>query len=374
MVTEHGNNTPVRFQKLLKNKNNIDRMTLYIDEKTIKNIGDCDAVIDVRSPREFHEDHIIGSVNLPVLKNNEHEKVGTIYKNISPFEAKKIGARLVSLNIASHLQTFFCDKKKSFKPLFYCARGGQRSNSFATICASIGWKCAVLDGGYKAYRKSVMREIEQFSKACTLIVISGKTGNGKTEILSHISSLGGNILDLEGLASHRGSMLGGFPGTEQPRQKYFETLLMEQIRKLDLSKPVFLEAESNKIGNVNIPAELFKKMHHSGCIVVENSRQNRASFLVARYSNVFEDENVVEKFFEFLDSRHPADVAEKAKCFFSSKDWNALARHLLDYHYDPSYERSMGLKDRKILLHAKCNGDIENTARDLACDIISKYG
>ena len=294
-------------------------MTLYIDEKKIENIGDCDAVIDVRSPREFHEDHIIGAINLPVLKNNEHEKVGTIYKNISPFEAKKTGARLVSLNIASHLQTFFRDKKKSFKPLFYCARGGQRSNSFATICASIGWKCAVLDGGYKTYRKSVIREIEQFSKVCTLIVISGRTGNGKTEILSHISSLGGNIIDLEGLASHRGSMLGGFPGTEQPRQKYFETLLMEKIRKLDLSKPVFLEAESNKIGNVNIPSELFKKMQHSGCIVVENSRQNRVRFLVARYSNVFEDRSVVERFFQFLASRYPADVSEKAKYFLKIK-------------------------------------------------------
>tara|TARA_B100000212_G_C26969225_1_gene361810 strand:- start:10 stop:519 length:510 start_codon:yes stop_codon:yes gene_type:complete len=168
-------------------------------------------------------------------------------------------------------------------------------------------------------------------------------------------------------------MLGGFPGTEQPRQKYFETLLMEQIRKLDLSKPVFLEAESNKIGNVNIPSELFKKMQHSGCIVVENSRQNRVRFLVAGYSNVFEDASVVEKFFQFLASRHPADVSEKAKYLLSSKDWNALASHLLDYHYDPSYERSMGLKDRKILLHAKCNGDVESTARDLACDIVSKY-
>jgi len=169
-------------------------------------------------------------------------------------------------------------------------------------------------------------------------------------------------------------MLGGFPGTEQPKQKFFETLLVNRMRKLDLSKPVFVEAESSKIGNVNIPAELFKKMHHSKCIVVENSRQNRASFLVARYSNVFEDESVVGRFFEFLASRHPTDVSERAKCLFSSKDWSALASHLLYYHYDPSYERSMGLKDRTILLHAKCNGNVENTARDLACDIISKYG
>ena len=349
-------------------------MALYIDEKKLGDIGDCDAIIDVRSPREFHDDHIIGSVNLPVLQNSEHEKVGTIYKKTSPFEAKKVGASLVALNISSHLETFFHDKKKSFKPLFYCARGGQRSNSFATICASIGWKSSVLNGGYKSYRKSIIDEIIRFSEASTLIIISGKTGNGKTEILSHIASLGGNVIDLEGLASHRGSMLGGFPGIDQPRQKYFETLLSAQVKKLDLSRPIFLEAESNKIGKINIPAELFKKMHRSKCIVIENTLANRSKFLVSRYTNVFKDEVVVERFLKFLTSRHQPSIAKKARHLCDSRSWKELASHLLDNHYDPSYERSMNLKDREILSHVKSTDDIEISAHDLARDILSKYG
>ena len=349
-------------------------MTLYIDEKNLEDIDDFDAIIDVRSPREFQEDHIIGSVNLPVLKNSEYEKVGTIYQNISPFEAKKVGARLVSLNISSHLETFFHNKKKSFRPLFYCARGGQRSNSFAIICASIGWKCSTLDGGYKTYRKSIIDEIKQFSEVSKIIIISGKTGNGKTEILSHIASLGGNVIDLEGLASHRGSMLGSLPGTDQPKQKYFETLLAAQMKKIDLSRPVFLEAESNKIGEINIPAELFKKMRHSKCIVIENTVENRAKFLVSRYTNVIEDEIVVEKFFKFLTSRYQPDIPQKTRDLWDSKSWIDLATHLLDSHYDPSYERSMNLKDREILSHVKCTDDIEESAPDLARAVISKYG
>ena len=292
---------------------------VYIDHTDLNNIGNYDAIIDVRSPKEYHEDHITNSINLPVLRNTEHEMVGTIYKTISPFEAKKVGARLVSLNISSHLENFFYNKQKSFKPLFYCARGGQRSNSFATVCASIGWKCSILEGGYKSYRRSIVKEIKQFSEACTLILISGKTGNGKTEILTHIQELGGNVIDLEGLASHRGSMLGGLPGTDQPRQKFFETLLAQKIRDLDLSRPVFLEAESNKVGNINIPAELFKKMNISKCIVVENRLDSRAKFLVSRYKNVFEDETVVEKFLRFLSSRYKPDIAQKARRLLTPK-------------------------------------------------------
>ena len=347
---------------------------VYIDHTDLNNIGNYDAIIDVRSPKEYHEDHITNSINLPVLRNTEHEMVGTIYKTISPFEAKKVGARLVSLNISSHLENFFYNKQKSFKPLFYCARGGQRSNSFATVCASIGWKCSILEGGYKSYRRSIVKEIKQFSEACTLILISGKTGNGKTEILTHIQELGGNVIDLEGLASHRGSMLGGLPGTDQPRQKFFETLLAQQIRDLDLSRPVFLEAESNKVGNINIPAELFKKMNISKCIVVENRLDSRAKFLVSRYKNVFEDETVVEKFLRFLSSRYKPDISQKARRLFNSKSWNELAVHLLDYHYDPSYERSMSLKDREILMHLNNEHDIEKTVSQQAIKIISKFG
>lgn len=188
-----------------------------------------DAVIDVRSPAEFADDHIPGAVNLPVLSDDERARVGTVYKQVSPFEARKLGAALVSRNVARHLDEFFADKPKEYRPLVYCWRGGQRSGSFAIVLSQIGFRATVLAGGYKTYRGEVMDGLRELAPKLRLRVLAGQTGSGKTAVLRALAARGEQVLDLEGLACHRGSLLGSEPGCPQPPQRLFESRLHERL-------------------------------------------------------------------------------------------------------------------------------------------------
>ena len=195
------------------------------DHPPLADLASFDAIIDVRSPAEFAEDHIPGAINCPVLDDEQRIVVGTLYKQVSPFEARKIGAALVSENIARHLRAHFLDKAKDWKPLIYCWRGGNRSGSMTTVFRAIGWKAVQLDGGYKTWRSHVVTQLESLPQAFAFRVVCGATGSGKTRILQAIADLGEQVLDLETLASHKGSVLGVLPGQPQPSQKSFETSL-----------------------------------------------------------------------------------------------------------------------------------------------------
>lgn len=188
-----------------------------------------DAVIDVRSPAEFADDHILGAINLPVLSDDERARVGTIYKQVSPFEARKVGAALVSRNVARHIDEHFADKPKEYRPLVYCWRGGQRSGSLAIILSQIGFRTHVLAGGYKTYRGEVMDGLREIAGRFTFRVLAGRTGSGKSQVLRELDSLGGQVLDLEALAVHRGSLLGSEPDRPQPPQRLFESRLYERL-------------------------------------------------------------------------------------------------------------------------------------------------
>jgi tRNA 2-selenouridine synthase len=188
-----------------------------------------DAVIDVRSPAEFADDHIPGAINLPVLNDDERARVGSIYKQESPFAARKVGAAIVSRNVARHLDEHFADKPKEYRPLVYCWRGGQRSGSFAIILSQIGFRATVLNGGYKAYRGQVMDGLREVSGRFDFRVLAGRTGSGKTRVLREMAALGGQVLDLEELAVHRGSLLGSEPGCPQPPQRLFESRLYQRL-------------------------------------------------------------------------------------------------------------------------------------------------
>ena len=196
------------------------------DRPPLADLASFDAIIDVRSPAEFAEDHIPGAINCPVLDDEQRIVVGTLYKQVSPFEARKIGAALVSENIARHLRAHFLDKAKDWKPLIYCWRGGNRSGSMTTVFRAVGWKAVQLDGGYKTWRSHVVTQLENLPQAFTFRVVCGATGSGKTRILQAIADLGEQVLDLETLASHKGSVLGVLPGQPQPSQKSFETSLL----------------------------------------------------------------------------------------------------------------------------------------------------
>ena len=217
------------------------------------NFKQFDAIIDVRSPAEFAEDHIPGAISAPVLDDEERAKVGTLYKQVSAFDAKKLGAALLAKNFARHVENLFKDKEQTWRPLVYCWRGGKRSGAAAHILREIGWNADTLEGGYKAYRRWVVQQLEEIPQQLEWRVIHGPTGSGKSRLLSALKAAGAQVLDLEDLAAHRGSVLGNLPGRPQPSQKMFESLLLQKISSLQLEKPVYVEGESKKIGQLQVP-------------------------------------------------------------------------------------------------------------------------
>ena len=307
---------------------------------------DIHMIIDVRSPSEFADDHIKGAVNLPVLSDAERAEIGTLYKQVSPFEARRKGAALVSKNISHHLQTALKDMPSQFKPLIHCWRGGQRSQSFALICAEIGWPSYILDGGYKAYRAAVMESLDQDYTDFDIRVISGPTGSAKTRLLHHIHQQGGQILDLEGLAAHRGSLLGADPHQAQPSQRMFETNLFNALSALDLHKPVYVEAESAKIGMVQIPKMLWRNMCAAPAISLSIPVESRITYLLEDYKHLFETPEIFETLIYGMQNRHSHKITTRWRDALHQKDWLQLAGLLLEDHYDPAYYQSANRHNR----------------------------
>ncbi len=217
-----------------------------------------DDVIDVRAPAEYAEDHIPGAISLPVLDDEERARVGTIYKQVSPFTARKLGAALVARNAARHLETVLADRGGGWRPLVYCWRGGQRSGSFAVILAQIGWRVETIAGGYKAWRQLVVQAVYERPVPSPVVVLDGNTGSAKTEVLARLAARGVQVLDLEAMANHRGSLFGGMG--PQPSQRSFEARLALAMAGLDPARPVVVEAESSKVGDCRLPPELWKAM------------------------------------------------------------------------------------------------------------------
>lgn len=294
-------------------------------------------IIDVRSQLEFAQDHIPGAINLPVLNNEQRAQVGTIYKQESPFKARKLGAALVSENIAIHLQQHFADQPKDYQPLIYCWRGGQRSGSMALVLSQIGWRVTLLKGGYKTYRAWVRSQLETFPQRFEYRILAGLTGSAKTYILQNLSS---QILDLEGLANHRGSLLGLMLDSPQPSQKGFESLLLAAFQKLDSSQPVWLEAESNKIGQVYLPQTLWKKMQASTGVELKVGICDRVNHLLADYPQWIEHPEQLKQKLERLTSRYGKAQIQQWTDLIDAKQWPAFVQSMLEEHYDPAYRRS----------------------------------
>lgn len=299
-----------------------------------------DAIIDVRSPSEFNEDHLPGAVNYPVLDDEERAHVGTIYKQVSPFEAKKIGAALVSKNIGRHIEAHLAGLPRDWKPLVYCWRGGNRSGSMAHVLARIGWPAVQLDGGYKAYRTHVVSAL-QSPPGLPLRVVCGTTGSGKSRLLEVLDSVGAQVLDLEKLAAHRGSVLGNLPGEPQPSQKMFESLVWDRLRRFDASRPVFVESESKKVGNLRVPDALMDAMRQSPCIGLSLSREHRVRLLMEDYRHFSESPDVLNTQLDCLVKLHGRDKIDAWHALANSGRIEELVEALLAEHYDPAYLRSI---------------------------------
>jgi len=303
---------------------------------------DCfDLVIDVRSPAEFALDHIPGAVNYPVLSNEERIQIGTLYKQVSPFAAKKLGAAFVSRNISNHLETHLLELPREWRPLIYCWRGGERSGAFTHILNRIGWKAMQLESGYQGFRRTVIDGLEQAANAFTFQVICGMTGSGKTKVLQEIGALGAQILDLEGLAVHRGSVLGNEPNIEQPSQKGFETALWNALRKLDPSKTVFVESESKKVGGLHIPDALMEKIRNGACIELRSSTQTRVSWLIREYHHFLTDTDNFKAKLALLTTHYGKVQIAKWNDAIDAGNFPELVEELLVMHYDPSYQSSI---------------------------------
>jgi tRNA 2-selenouridine synthase len=325
-------------------------------------------IIDVRSESEFAEDHMPDAINLPVLNNAERAKVGTLYKQVSPFEARKVGASLIAQNIARHLDHHFISKDKHYHPLIYCWRGGQRSNSMASVLSQIGWQVTVLEGGYKTYRTYVRTQSERLPKQFTYWVLCGLTGSGKTHILRQLAQRGVQVLDLENLAHHRGSLLGqeweGQP-SPQPSQKRFESLLIDKSCSFDASKPVWVEAESNKIGEIYLPPSLWEQMKQAKCVEVQVPKAARIEWLLQEYPHFTTHPDLVKRLLQHLKSRYGREQINQWYSLIDAGQWHALVGDLVTCHYDPTYSRSMG----------RCYVDVERTLQlaDLSDDSIHAF-
>ncbi len=321
----------------------------YIKKWDNKNYS---SIIDVRSPSEFEEDHIFGSINYPVLYNNQREKIGALYKNISSFQAKIVGASLISKNISFHLDKTFINNKGDWMPLIYCWRGGKRSYSLAIILSQIGWRVAILKGGYKQYRKDVLDGIKKMCQDLSFIVISGSTGTAKTKILQEIKKKGGQVLDLEKLAEHKGSLLGKTPNTIQPSQKIFESNLYKELKDFKKhNKYVFVESESSKIGKINLPAELIASIKESPYIEIGASIPERISFLIKDYADFILEKDFFKPLFYHAEKIVGKGIINNWKKSYKHKLWDELAYSLISNYYDPLYNHNKNRKNR--ILFAK---------------------
>ena len=294
----------------------------------------------MRSPSEFALDHVPRAVNCPVLDDAERATVGTLYKQSSPFDAKKIGAALVSKNIARHIEERFRDRARDWRPLVYCWRGGKRSGAMAHVLREVGWPAATLEGGYRAYRREVVRQLEELPGRLRFQVICGATGSGKSRLLEALAARGAQVLDLEAIARHRGSVLGDLPGDPQPSQKMFDSLVWDRLRRFDAARPVFVESESKKIGQLQLPEKLLERMRASPCVRLEVPVSCRVRFLIDEYRHLLESPPRLKDKLACLRALYGGEVLDGWMKQVDAGDWKALVTDLLVEHYDPAYRRS----------------------------------
>lgn len=296
-----------------------------------------DDIIDARAPAEFAEDHLPGAISLPVLSDAERAEVGTIYKQVNPFTAKKLGAALVARNVAGHLLGPLAEKPGGWRPLVYCWRGGQRSGSFAIILAQIGWRVEVMKGGYKAWRGLVVREVYDTPLRAPMVVLDGNTGSAKTEILNMLPGFGLQVIDLEGLANHRGSLFGAMG--PQPSQKAFEGRLAQALAGLDPTRPVVVEAESSKIGDCRLPPEIWKAMTRAPRVALVATATARAQYLTRAYADMVQDPVRLAGVIDQLRPVHAQEVIAEWQAMAGAGTFAALAEGLMTRHYDPRYAK-----------------------------------
>ena len=305
-------------------------------------LAEFDTIVDARSENEFALDRLPGAVNWPTLNNLQRHEVGWRYKQVHPFEARKLGAAMAARNIAEHITQHVLERPRHWKPLVYCWRGGQRSGALALVLAQIGFTVTVVQGGYKAFRTAMLADTVRLCDQFGYRIVCGATGSGKTRLLQALDRAGAQVLDLEGLANHRSSVLGAIPGLVQPCQKAFDTRVWDRLRGFDARQPVFVESESRKIGNVAVPAVLIEAMRQRGrCLNLVLSDAQRVALLLEDYDFFVRDSAAFsERLDALVELRGKAQV-QRWKASIQDGDLVAVVRELLTVHYDPLYQQSI---------------------------------
>lgn len=304
-------------------------------------------IIDVRSPAEFAEDHLPGALNLPVLSNDQRHEVGLLYKS-KPFEARRMGAALITANIHEHFNTYFSAKDKKFRPLLYCWRGGMRSNSLAAVLTGVGWRTHVIEGGYKHWRQFVSEELIRFldlknnATNISFRVLGGLTGTGKTRLLQSLADEGAQVLDLEALANHKGSLLGKSDHhPAQPSQRLFESRLHQRLHQLDLTRPIYVEAESNKIGQIHCPAPLWRALSRENSntevIQLHLDQDQRTALLREDYPHFITQPTRLIDALQPLRRLRGHDLIDQWETWIKAQDWDNFLASILTDHYDLAY-------------------------------------
>lgn len=312
------------------------------DTATPADIDQFPHILDVRSPSEFALDHVPGALSVPVLDDLERARVGTLYVHQSPFAARKVGAALVARNIARHVETQFIHHPREWRPLVYCWRGGQRSGAMATVLRAIGWDARQMQGGYRAWRRQLVADLEAWPGRFEVRVLCGLTGTGKTRLLRALANCGAQVVDLESLAAHRGSILGDLPSEAQPSQKLFESRLWDQLRRFDPARPVFVESESQRIGTVHVPEALMQRLRAGACLRLEAPMGVRVALLRREYDHYLAQPGLLEPRLRVLAVQHGHARVRDWLDLASRGHWDALVSDLLERHYDPAYLRSIG--------------------------------
>ncbi len=309
--------------------------------EALPRLADFDTIIDARSEDEHALDHVPGAVNWPTLDNAQRIEIGTLYKQVNPFEAKKRGAALSARNIAAHIEREVMDKPKGWRPLVYCWRGGNRSGALATILGAIGFQVTLIEGGYKAWRAALVEDLDRLAPTLSYRVVCGPTGSGKTRLLHALAAEGAQVLDLEGLACHRSSVLGHLPGQPQPSQKRFDSLLWSSLKGFDPGRPVFVESESKKVGNLRVPDALMDAMRASPCIDLQLSDAERVALLLEDYDFFVQDPEHFCQRLQALTELRGREVVSGWVDRVRAGHTPEVVLELLLQHYDPMYAASI---------------------------------
>ena len=329
--------------------------------------------IDARTKEEYQEATIPGAVNIELLDHQERKIIGTIYKQQSPKKAKLKGVELVSPKIPDLIAEVNNLAREYDNLIIFCSRGGLRSKSLAEFSDLAGIEVYRLENGYKGYRHYIIDKLDNYQFKGEIVVLHGNTGVGKTYILKEMDKLGANIIDLEGIANHRGSAFGSI-GLNQPHnQKYFESLLWEELKKKDQPEGhIFVEAESRRVGHSVIPEFFHQKMKAGDDILITASTQKRVENIYLEYIKDIESDQqkFIERVLESLTAIKKYLIKKAGKESYyqllelaESGKFRELTRILLESYYDPMYEHSQNkINSYKAEIEAE---DIKKAAREI---------